>query len=143
MYEQEKPSRAGRILWTIVYICIAAGVTWLVLWLIFWRSPSTDTNETAKKDGQETTQTTKESSTGQTSSTSTTTSNSGSLGSVAEETGQASSGSASSSSVSTTGSSELANTGPESVIIPVALAVAGGTIYYNLRTRRQLGVHNS
>lgn len=144
MYEQDKPSKAGRIIWTIVYICIAAGVTWLILWLIFWRNPSESNTDTAKKDTPETTQTSKESTSGQTSSTSTTTGNSESLGSVAEETGQASTSSTSSStSNSSTSSTELASTGPESVIIPVALAVAGGTIYYNVRTRRQLGARDS
>lgn len=162
MYEQEKPSRANRIVWAIVYICIAAGVTWLVLWLIFWRNPSTSTNETVKKDTQKTTQTSKTPTTGQTSSASTSTGNTATLGSVAEETGQATttnvtSTTTSSSSVTTPSTTttpvaastttatptQLVSTGPESVIIPVTMAVAGGTIFYNLRTRRQLEAQNT
>ena len=42
MYEQNRVSVVGRVLWFLVSLLILAALVWLVLWLLFWRSPKVD-----------------------------------------------------------------------------------------------------
>lgn len=145
MYEQNNRPLLGRILWLIISLLIIGGIVWLILWLIFWRNPSATPTVSVKKPTQ-TTQTTSSnssqpstsSSTGHTSSTSTTTSNAASLGSVAEET----TSTGTSSTDTAPSSTQLVATGPGDMIIPIVAAVAGGTAFYQLRTRRHLASRN-
>ena len=52
MYEQNKVSVVGRIVWFIVSVLLLAALVWLVLWLLFWRNANEDTViDTAKQAG--------------------------------------------------------------------------------------------
>lgn len=42
MYEQNRVSVVGRVLWFLVSLLILAALVWFVLWLLFWRSPKVD-----------------------------------------------------------------------------------------------------
>jgi cytoskeletal protein RodZ len=42
MYEQNRVSIIGRIIWFIVSVLVLAALVWLVLWLLFWRHPKVD-----------------------------------------------------------------------------------------------------
>lgn len=135
MYDQHERSKASRVIWLIIYVLIAAAITWGILWLLFWRSPNTkisvtkDTPVSINKSGNNS---------GKTSSTSTTTPGSStsqntSLGSVIEELNGKSKSDSSNQTTTT-----LAATGPSNVFAPAAIAAIGGTVYYHIRLRNKV-----
>jgi len=131
MYEDKKAPLIGRIIWLAVAILAIIAVVWFVLWLFIFRGSGSDT--TSKDNGS--TQSVSESTSG-----STVPSQSDASGSATSNTSESSSASGNASSTSTTepaAASTLANTGPESFWAPALLAVAGGTVFYQVRLRRR------
>ncbi len=138
MYEDSRTPVVRRIIWLAISVLVVAGLVWLLLWFFVWRGSDTTSNKsatqtvtTSQKTGTgsapDTTTAPSADSTSQPSSTPSTTST---INSTSPSTGVT-------SSTSTT-QPALANTGPGSFAAPIALAVAGGTIYYNVRLRRKL-----
>ncbi|PID30850.1 hypothetical protein CSA80_03760 [Candidatus Saccharibacteria bacterium] len=158
MYEENSVSVVGKIVWFVVSLLIVASLVWLVLWLLFWRSPKTaeivdmateSTSNASQEDaaasgstrqnaGQETTTSSSESNSARTEAT-----QSGGASGTAEtptsSAGQTSSTSTQAPAVASahTGADQLAATGPESVLLPVAGAVVAGTVLYHTRLRRK------
>ena len=123
MYEQNKVSVVGRIVWFAVLTLIIGGLVWFLLWLFVWRTSGNDATT-----GKQNTATTQKvtSPTAQTGDTTADKSN--------QPSSNATTGVASGDNTNAT----LANTGPGSLTTPIAIAVVGGTVYYHLRLRRKL-----
>ena len=138
MYEDNKTSVARRVIWLAISVVVIAGLVWLLLWLFVWRGSDTAPNKSATQKVT----TSQNAGTGNTPSTTTapganSTSQSSSTSTTGSTVNSTSSSTGVTSSTSTT-QPMLANTGPGSFVAPIALAVAGGTIYYNVRLRRKL-----
>lgn len=168
MYEQNRVSVVGRVLWFLVSLLILAALVWLVLWLLFWRSPKVDkaantavgTTQNVVQSGssaiekaidtptnKQSTDTTSSSAatsgTGTTqTSTQTSTSSTGTTESAATSTpatSKTASGQTSSTATQTPSTTtELANTGAGEVLLPVAAAIFGASAYYHVRLRRKV-----
>ena len=149
MYEQNRSSAVGRLVWAIVSLLVLVGLIWFVLWLLLWRSPAveeavdvtkeTGTNaiESAKNATNGTStdsqgSSTSGSSTGSMSTTSDSSSTSGSATSTATDTTTPQT----SSTSTVVPGGELVATGPESIILPIVAVAAGGTVLYQIRLRR-------
>lgn len=129
MYEDKKAPLIGRIIWLAVAILAIIAVVWFVLWLFIFRSSGSDT--TSKGNGS--TQSVSESTSG-----SSVPSQSNTSEATTEGTGDSSSGNTSSTATTQPATAgTLANTGPESFWAPALLAVAGGTVFYQVRLRRR------
>lgn len=168
MYEQNRVSVVGRVLWFLVSLLILAALVWLVLWLLFWRSPKVDkaantavgTTQNVVQSGssaiekaidtptnKQSTDTTSSSAatsgTGTTqTSTQTPTSSTGTTESATTSTpatSKTASGQTSSTATQTPSTTtELANTGAGEVFLPVAAAILGASAYYHVRLRRKV-----
>ncbi len=137
MYEDNKTSVVRRIVWLAISVLVIAGLVWLLLWLFVWRGSNTTSGNKGATQKVTTSQ-----STGVNSAPSTTaapSTNSTTQPPANDSTAPAPTATSTglTSSTSTT-QPALANTGPGSFVAPIAVAVAGGTIYYNVRLRRKL-----
>lgn len=135
MYDRNRLTVAGRIIWFVVSLLILLGLIWLVLWLFLWRSPQTSTSGTQPtKTTQQGTDTSKQSQS---------TSSGSSVaqpGSTPQSTGVTSSTSTTTPAIASpvAQGSSLANTGPGNLVTPVILAMLGGAAYYHVRQRRSI-----
>ena len=162
MYEQPRTSVVGRIIWLVVSLLVIAGIVWLVLWFFFWRhqakptlSPSNTVTSVTQK-ANETIDNVRRSNSSTTTPSSSTSSSSQSSPTTPVDTAptttpSTSSGNGHTSSTATTisnssaavssdtsATSTLVNTGPGDVITPVIVAIVGGSVWYQLRVRKQL-----
>jgi cytoskeletal protein RodZ len=161
MYEQNRVSIVGRILWLIVSLLVLVALVWLFLWLLFWRHPKVaQVTDTAKKGISTTVQSGSDaiknaandvtintpSNTASTSTTPSTTSTTTTQSSTAQESNRSSANATStptstsaqaSSTATQTPSAQLANTGAGSMLLPVVVAVVGGAAAYHVRLRRK------
>lgn len=140
MYEQNRVSIIGRIIWLLISLLIIIGLVWFLLWLFVWRSGSeVKPTKSAQQDTTTVQNTDKSSSVpnATTPATSDTTKASSDSQSTSSTTSTVSTGVTSSTST-TVPAVALANTGPGSFVAPIALAFAGGTVYYHIRLRRKV-----
>lgn len=133
MYEQNKVSIIGRIIWLLISLLIIVGLVWFLLWLFVWRNGNDVKPIKTTQPNISTSQSTSGSSTTPATSTK----------SVAPSTNSQSANTASStgetsSTYTNVPAGSLANTGPGNLIAPIALAFAGGTVYYHIRLRRKV-----
>ncbi|MBL8122458.1 hypothetical protein JNM87_06980 [Candidatus Saccharibacteria bacterium] len=161
MYEENRVSVVGRLIWAIVSLLVLAALVWLVLWLLFWRSPDVDeVADTTKKTGTsaiESGNTAVSTPTDSSVSSSTTapSASSNSSTDTTKKTTTPSTSSTSSTGTTTTAPSstaptagqtsststkvpngQLANTGPSDAVLPVILTAVGATMFYQIRLRR-------
>lgn len=156
MYEQNKVSIVGRVLWLVVSMIVIVTLIWLVLWLFFWRHPKVvqvadkakqSTSQVAKESGEAVGNIAKDhnnSSQATTSPASNGTSNTQTApGQTTAQppsstSGQSAATTSQTSSVATQApSSQLVNTGAGDVVWPAIIAIAGGATAYHIRLRRK------
>lgn len=145
MYEQNNISWVSRLIWLVISLAVIVGIVWLLLWLLFWRGNDTaeiSTNEPTTSGVVES-----DDSTGTDTEAADTSSTESASGVTTDSTADSATTSSASSEGHTSSTStttpalaqptELADTGPGEFIAPIALAVAGSTVYYQIRLRRK------
>lgn len=135
MYEDNHPPLARRILWLGLWFILIVAVAWIAVWLVFFHH-SGDTKKVTVQPPKATT--------GQQTPAGSNASTSGSSGSSSSpsssSTAPSQSGNAIQSPPSTTAPTQLANTGPGNLILPVTLAVVVGSGMQYIRIRKKLVV---
>lgn len=131
MYDENNPPLARRILWLGLWFILIVAVAWTAVWLVFFHHSNT----------KKVTIQPPKATTGQQTATDNNVSNPGlSNFPSSSSTTQSQSGNATQSPASTNTPTQLANTGPGNLILPVTLAVVVGSGMQYVRIRKRLGV---